>query len=252
MQTKRRKYSYYSTAIKMKSMIRMLVNHKTLFGCIAFLLQAGVLSAYNPANYGASQRLNSRTQQEDEQLRQQAVVEKNTDRSANRQELSPNCLAHSSAIISKIDIRESSPQKGLGAFATIPINCGTYLGEYAGECMTLGEVQARFWGKRTQDVADEAWAESRRCRNQDITGHYVFEILDGSFICAEDGEQSTWTRFMNHAPEGSPTNNVKAFMQTVAGGDTHRYPRFFAIRDIEPGEELQWDYGIYFTKNFSE
>mmetsp|Transcript_23687 Transcript_23687/g.34984 ORF Transcript_23687/g.34984 Transcript_23687/m.34984 type:complete len:219 (-) Transcript_23687:380-1036(-) len=164
--------------------------------------------------------------------------------SKSRPTLSPGCLALRSADMTKnIDIREASPQKGLGAFATGTIQCGTYLGECSGECMTLNEVRARFWGKREPDVADRAWAKSRRQRNQGITGNYVMELRDGTFVCSEDSEQSTWTRFMNHAPSSDPECNVKGFWQTEIGGDYHHYPRFFAIRDIEEGEELHFDYG---------
>ena len=160
--------------------------------------------------------------------------------------LSSACLAHTSAVISGIDIHEASESKGLGAFATAPIKRGTYLGEYSGESMTLNEVRARFWGKRDPDAADLAWAASRRKRNQGMSGNYIFELKDGTFICAEDGEQSTWTRFMNHVGSDYPACNVKPFMQTERNGDVHRYPRFYAIRDIEAGEELQYDYGDQF------
>ena len=112
--------------------------------------------------------------------------------------------------------------------------------------MTLNEVRARFWNKRDPDAADLAWAASRRERNQGMSGCYVFELQDGTFVCAEDGELSTWTRFMNHASSDYPACNVRPFHQTVQGGDVHRYPRFYAIRDIEVGEELQWDYGDQF------
>ena len=76
------------------------------------------------------------------------------------------------------------------AFATGRIACGTYLGDYSGESMTHNEVRARFWNKRDPDVADRKWAESRRVRNQSITGDYIFELQDGSFVCAEDGDLS--------------------------------------------------------------
>jgi SET domain-containing protein len=165
-----------------------------------------------------------------------------------RPTLSNKCLAHVSADIADIDIHKASEVKGLGAFSTAPIKFGTFLGEYKGESMTLSEVNARFWNKREPDVADKAWAESRMMRNQAISGDYIFDLYDGFFVCAEDSDQSTWTRFMNHASGGDNSCNVRPFTQTDLDGETHIYPRFFAIRDIEEGEELQYDYGPDFFK----
>eukprot|EP00566_Odontella_aurita_P036930 CAMPEP_0113598742 /NCGR_PEP_ID=MMETSP0015_2-20120614/41760_1 /TAXON_ID=2838 /ORGANISM="Odontella" /LENGTH=121 /DNA_ID=CAMNT_0000506801 /DNA_START=482 /DNA_END=847 /DNA_ORIENTATION=- /assembly_acc=CAM_ASM_000160 len=121
------------------------------------------------------------------------------------------------------------------------------MGKYLGETLTLREVRARFWGKAEQDESDLRWIASRRERNQGITGNYVFELKDGSFICAEDGDKSGWCRFMNHATEGSAECNVKAFDQQTIGGEL-TIPYFYAIRDIAVGEELCYDYGEFFYK----
>jgi SET domain-containing protein len=166
-----------------------------------------------------------------------------------RPELSTSCLAHKSAKIAGIRIDVASGSKGLGAFATVPIPFGTFVGEYSGESMNLSEVQARFWGKREPDAADRMWTESRRQRGQETTGSYLFELEDGSFIDAEDGDISTWTRFTNHAEEPSPECNIRPFYYTNIGDEPHKYPRFFAIRDIEPGEEILWNYGKLFFKS---
>jgi SET domain-containing protein len=165
-----------------------------------------------------------------------------------RPELSSSCLAHKSAVIAGIRVDVASDSKGLGTFATVPIPFGTYIGEYSGECMNLSEVQARFWGKREPDAADRMWTESRRQRGQEITGSYLFELEDGTFVDAEDGELSTWTRFINHADDASAECNVRPFLRTNIGDDPHKYPRFFAIRDIQVGEELLWNYGELFFK----
>ena len=186
----------------------------------------GILSSLPLAAIGLSQ----------DQHNAAAVVarnkEKNIAKSSSRPVLSRQCLAHRSAVIADISIHQASDVKGLGAFATGRIACGTYLGDYSGESMTHNEVRARFWNKRDPDIADQKWAESRRARNQSITGDYIFELQDGSFVCAEDGDLSSWTRFMNHAFDDDRECNVKAFMQTETGGDIHRYPRFFAIRGM--------------------
>jgi len=162
-----------------------------------------------------------------------------------RPNLSRECWAHRSAQIDSIDIHETPGGKGLGAFSTAPIKDRTFIGEYKGESMTRNEVNARFWNAREPDGADKAWTYSRISRNQDITGDYLFDLYDGSYVCAEDADQSNWTRFMNHASEDDLEDrcNVKVFTKTDIGGEQHFYPRFFAIRDIEVGEELQWDYG---------
>lgn len=211
----------------------------------------GILSSLPLAAVGlVAQHGRAATSLSQDQHNAAAVVarnkEKNIAKSSSRPVLSRQCLAHRSAVIADISIHQASDVKGLGAFATGRIACGTYLGDYSGESMTHNEVRARFWNKRDPDIADRKWAESRRARNQSITGDYIFELQDGSFVCAEDGDLSSWTRFMNHAFDDDRECNVKAFMQTEKGGDIHRYPRFFAIRDIEEGEELQYNYGNMF------
>ena len=160
-----------------------------------------------------------------------------------RPTLSSTCLAHQSAVEAGICIKVASPEKGLGAFAMTAIPVGEYIGEYSGERMTRHQVQARYWGKRTKDVDDQDWEQSRLERGQGITGNYVFEMKDGAFVDTEDADVSSWCRFMNHATEGSVQCNVKAFDRIRANGQLLDFPIFFAIRDIAEGEELLWDYG---------
>jgi len=167
--------------------------------------------------------------------------------------LSPDCLAHTSAKDTGIRIDIASVSKGLGAFASAFIPAGTFLGAYGGEIMTKEEVQVRFWNKgRGKDAADKKWADSRLRRGQGITGNYLLELPGGSFIDAEDGDVSDWCRFMNHISEKDDQGaynhgcNVKPFLQSKIGGEVHKFPRMYAIRDIEEGEELCWDYGRHF------
>ena len=194
----------------------------------------GILSSLPLAAIGLVAHGRAATRYQDQH--NAAVVARNKEKniaiSSARPVLSRQCQAHRSAVIADISIHQSSDVKGLGAFATGRIACGTYLGDYSGESMTHNEVRARFWNKRDPDIADKKWAESRRVRNQSITGDYIFELQDGSFVCAEDGDLSSWTRFMNHAFDADRECNVKAFMQTEKEGDIHRYPRFFAIRGM--------------------
>ena len=180
-----------------------------------------------------------------------------TQKNAIRPKLSSNSYAHKSALEMNIQISISSPEKGLGAFATRPIPIGTFLGTYGGETMTLEQVQARFWNKRQPTPLDQEWKLSRIERHQEITGNYIMELpptntnnatlVTSKFIDAEDGDVSSWCRFMNHVPETNREEcNVKAFLQSEIGGEIHEYPRMYAIRDIQVGEELCWDYGEHF------
>jgi len=159
------------------------------------------------------------------------------------------CLSFSlqSAQDAKMKIKEV-PNMGLGAFATEPIKCFSYLGEYTGESFSLEQVKARFWNKRDQDSSDRKWTKSRVERGETKTGHYLFELHDGTFVDAEDTSVSGWTRYLNHASGGTHECNCRPFTQTSIDGDFHG-PQFYAIRDIEVGEQLCWDYGkMFWTK----
>ena len=144
-----------------------------------------------------------------------------------------------------VDIRVASKLKGLGAFANTLIPMGTLLGEYKGEMMTKEEVGFRFWGRgasgqgETFDQDNDEWIESRKDRNQSITGNYLMENPnDGMYIDCEDEDVSTWCRFINHADGSTDDCNVKAFMQSEIDGDFHTWPQMYAIHDVQIGEEL--------------
>jgi SET domain-containing protein len=155
---------------------------------------------------------------------------------------SQKSMAHRSAVSAGIDISFVSKKKGFGAFATSRIPFGTMVGEYSGEVMTLSQVRARYWGKRERDESDKRWVKCREERDQGITGNYVLELENGSFVDAEDVDVSSWCRYMNHAKEGTDDCNVKGFSQTVKGEEIRQYPCMYAIKDIEVGDELSWDY----------
>lgn len=132
------------------------------------------------------------------------------------------------------------------------IPAGTLLCQYQGELLTKSQVQSRYWGKRKPNRSDLLWAQSRKDRNQGLTGNYVVELPNGHFIDAEDAEQSSWGRFMNTEKEGSKKCNVKPFMKTETEGPEHTYPQMYTIRDVAAGEELCWDYGenFWLTRKF--
>lgn len=150
-----------------------------------------------------------------------------------RPELSKESHAYRSAEGVNIEIKLASEEKGLGVFATSNISQGTLLGNYTGEVLTIKQVQARFWGKCECDESDLSWGKSRLERGQSVTGHYLFELPNGSFVDAEDAEVSSWCRFMNHAEESSEGCNVKAFIQSTIGGEVMKFPLMYAIEDIK-------------------
>ena len=109
------------------------------------------------------------------------------------------------------DIR-SSPIQGLGAFATEPIVRGTRLIEYTGERMTPDEADRRY-----PDGEDERHHT------------YLFAIDDDVVIDAAVGGNEA--RFINHSCDpncDAVIDDKRIFIES--------------IRDIEPGEELTYDY----------
>lgn len=154
-----------------------------------------------------------------------------------RPELSKDSYAHTSAVgcsFGSVDIKVSSEEKGLGAFATCAIPFGTLLGHYNGESLDLKQVQSRYWlkGEVAQTEDDIAWELSRSCRGQGTTGHFLFQLPNGTFVDAEDADKSSWVRFMNHADEDSPHCNVRAFMKTDMADEDEEFPLMIAISDI--------------------
>ena len=106
----------------------------------------------------------------------------------------------------------ASPKHGLGAFALTPIPAGTRLIEYAGARITPAEAEAKY-----PDVPGE----------EHIT--YLFAIDDDIVIDASvDGNEA---RFINHSCDP----NCDAVVE-----DGHIWIE--TIRDVEPGEELAYDY----------
>jgi hypothetical protein len=153
-----------------------------------------------------------------------------------RPALSNDSYAHRSAIecsAGTIDVKIASEEKGLGAFATSIIPFGTLLGHYNGESFVLKEVRARFWNKATKTEEDLLWEQSRRDRDQDITGHFLFELPNGSFVDAEDADTSSWIRFLNHADKETDGCNVGAFIKTSIADDDQRFPLMYAISEIQ-------------------
>ena len=66
-----------------------------------------------------------------------------------------------------------------------------------------------------------------------MTGHFLFELPNGSFVDAEDADKSSWVRFMNHADPETPDCNVKAFIKTSIADEDEEFPLMYAISDIQ-------------------
>ena len=132
----------------------------------------------------------------------------------------------------------------MGAFSTVAIEKGATLGEYTGEVLSRKDVEARYWGKRKETRRDRKWRKSRGRRNQGISGDYLFDMGDDVFIDGEDADVSSWCRFANHADESKGGCNVE-MRRRLSYQDEVQQLRLFmvATRDIEPQEEICYDYG---------
>jgi uncharacterized protein len=111
----------------------------------------------------------------------------------------------------------ASPKHGRGVFASQRIAEGTRIIEYTGELISVDE------GERRYPSADDAPEEPEHT--------FLLMLDDERVIDANVGGNAA--RFINHgcAPNCEP----------MAFGD-HMW--IVAVRDIEPGEELAYDYAI--------
>ena len=113
----------------------------------------------------------------------------------------------------QIEVR-SSPLHGLGVFARQRIRKGTRIIEYLGERVSHAEADRRYEDKDASDA------------------HTFLFIVDGRTVI-DAGVAGNEARFVNHACEPnceSVIENRRVFIE--------------AVRTIEPGEELTYDYQI--------
>mmetsp|Transcript_17518 Transcript_17518/g.27750 ORF Transcript_17518/g.27750 Transcript_17518/m.27750 type:complete len:254 (-) Transcript_17518:270-1031(-) len=200
--------------------------------------------------------------------------------SASRRPIIPSdSFAHLSALKDRIQILPTLDGKGMGAFTTVPIVEGAVLGEYFGESLTRREVEARYWGIRKESKHDRKWRTSRKRRNQGMSGDYLFDMGSDVFIDGEDADVSSWCRFANHASLNDEPGacNVEARSLThdcggvdgqgfeeksvvvdkkdglkdevVVGENRQARLFFFALRDIDIGEEICYDYGLEYWED---
>ena len=132
-----------------------------------------------------------------------------------------------------------SPGKGYGAFALRHFEAGSIVGDYCGEAISRRDIGARYDKTESLRIDDHLWVISRQKRGIPTTGDYLYRVEDDLYIDAEDPDvSSSWARFINHASQ--PNLQGKSLAKSYTGE-----PRvwFVARCDIEPGDELTWDYG---------
>ncbi len=118
-----------------------------------------------------------------------------------------------------VEIREA-PGKGEGLFASRRIKEGEFIMDYLGEEMSAEELDERY-----ENLLEARYA-------LELTGPLG---LSPSYIDAVNPERSNLGRYINHCSR--PT------CRKVRQRFPDRRLRFFAARDIAPGEELTFDYG---------
>jgi SET domain-containing protein len=126
------------------------------------------------------------------------------------------------------------PNAGLGIFANTKIKKGTFLGNY------MGEIRDEF----TDIRSDYIFASKNRTKTFSIDGANI--------------ETSNYTRFINCSAVDKENILVVRHRDATGGSifltkdgkqiDIDGYIFLFAARDIEPGEELLYDYGFNYRK----
>jgi hypothetical protein len=112
--------------------------------------------------------------------------------------------------------RVGRSRTGLGLFATKPIKKGTKIIRYFGRLL-----------------------DSRKTRDDAIENKYLFELNDRWTI---DGSlRKNVARYINHACRPNAESDVKPRKRTVV---------IRAIKNIEPGEEINYDYGTDYFKAY--
>jgi hypothetical protein len=120
------------------------------------------------------------------------------------------------AISSKKPYRVGRSRTGLGLFATRPIKKGTRIVRYFGPLL-----------------------DSRKKKDDAIENKYLFELNDRWTI---DGSvRKNVARYINHGCKPNAESDVKPRKRKVV---------IRAIKNIEPGEEINYDYGTDYFKAY--
>lgn len=116
-------------------------------------------------------------------------------------------------------------------------------GVFATELIKKGERVVRYKGVlRTHDEVDEMYGE------EDENGHtFLFTLNDDYVIDAN--EEGNIARWINHSCDP----NCESMIEENANGKSHKDKVFIeAMRDIKPGEELTYNYGIVLDEPYTK
>ena len=113
----------------------------------------------------------------------------------------------------EIEVRNSQLH-GQGVFATAPIVKGTRVIEYLGERISHAEADSRYESKDADD-------------------NHTFLFIVDSRTVIDAGVNGNEARYVNHACEPNCESVIEGRRVFIE-----------AIRDIDPGEELTYDYQI--------
>lgn len=114
---------------------------------------------------------------------------------------------------SPFEIRDS-PIEGFGAFATRRIRRGARIIEYLGERISIAEADTRYQGGAARHP------------------HVLLFTVDEQTVI-DGGVKGNEARFLNHSCEPN--------CESVTRG---KRIWIYALRDIQPGEELTYDYNL--------
>jgi len=146
---------------------------------------------------------------------------------------------------SLFDVRESQiPNAGNGLFALQPISKGTYLMDYEGEVLTETEYFLRYPDGQGRYVAGIP-------EPLPLLPDYgpAAALSEPTYIDGSDASQSNLARYMNSAPpEEKNGANVVWKKQRFGVRSMH----FYALRAMEAGEELCFDYGANYWDAITE
>ena len=124
-------------------------------------------------------------------------------------------------------VAQTDDKRGRGLFVAqgVVIQQGTYIFDYDGQVLEQPDYDALY---------PEA---------SGVRADYAIGILrpDGSsvYVDAADPSQSNLARYINHADADAPELNCRAWTQW----DPVPRVMLYALRDLQSGEELLWNYG---------
>lgn len=106
---------------------------------------------------------------------------------------------------------------GYGLYTAEPIKKNSFVGEYQGDLISRDEMERR---------------------NLHTKCSYIFDV--NKDLCVDAKRSGNKTRYINHKDKPADGENCRVQVLLVNG--EHRI-KFSALRDIEPGEELFFNYG---------